>query len=274
MASEQADLTNHPSTGGSFCSSVRTMIIPAAGRGTRMQGLTRGSSKEILCIGGRPAVLFALREALAAGIGRTVIVIRREKQDIVRAVREDRWLQDHCGQMDIQFCYQKNQTGEAGAIMETAGWLGDEPFAVHYPDNIIAHPPGTLTELIARQQTVGTEMVMLTPMLQHVQAPPCVLSPLGNDLYRLIPDRTAETFPFGLRPCGVYIATFRFLTACRELLQTRKDGEVKDRAVFGYLIERGGTVHGLDLSVNVLDVGNPAGYGQAAKIFQKKDKAR
>lgn len=269
MASDQVASAERKAL-GSTGSSVRAMIIPAAGHGKRMRGLTQGASKEILDICGRPALQYSLREALAADIDHVGIVIRREKQDIVRVVREDRWLQRNGKHMDIRFFCQKAQTGEAGAILEAAEWIGDEPFAVHYPDNIIAHPPGTLVELISRQQAVGTEMVLLTPMLKYAQAPPCGLSPLGNRLYRLIPAQIPGTFPFGLRPCGVYIATFRFLDACRKLLQTLANGEVKDREVFAHLVETGCTVHALDLSVNVLDGGNPEGYNQAIGIFQKR----
>lgn len=248
---------------------IRTMIIPAAGFGTRMQILTKGGSKEVLETGGRPALVFALQEALAAGIDRVGIVIRKGKEDIARTVQYDPRLSFLRKKIDIDIFYQATPTGEAGAIQTAATWLGDEPFVVHYPDNIIAEPPGTVAELIQRQEMSGTELVLLTAVLDHAQAAPCGLVPLGNDRYQLIPDETPPEFPYGLRPTGIYIATHRFLEACRELLLKNGSDEVKDRQVRCHLADESHAVQGMDLSAKVLDIGNPDGYRSSIDALSK-----
>ena len=236
------------------------MIIPAAGYGTRMHHLTQGNSKEIIEIGGRPALLFALLEALAAGIERVGIVLRKDKNDILRMVQGDPRLSPIRREMDIEFFYQSKPTGEAGAIQAAAAWLGNGPFVVHYPDNIIAEHPGTLARLIERQAITDTDLVLLTPMLDHAQAPPCGLRSVGSGLYQLIPDETPLEFPYGLRPTGIYIATNRFLATCQELLSRKNSVEVKDREVRGRMVDQGHLIHGVDLSAKVMDIGNPGGY--------------
>ena len=68
---------------------IHTMIIPAAGYGTRMQGLTGQGSKELIDVCGRPALTYAMEEALTAGIERVGIVIRQGKEDIRAAFRDN-----------------------------------------------------------------------------------------------------------------------------------------------------------------------------------------
>lgn len=247
------------------------MIIPAAGHGTRMRILTKGGSKEILETGGQPALMFALQEALAAGIDRVGIVIRKGKEDIVGMVRDDPRLSSIRQQIDIEIFYQAKPTGEAGAIQTAAGWLGNDPFAVHYPDNIIAEPPGTLAELTKRQQKTGMELVLLTKMLDYAQASPCGLRPLGKNVYQLIPNETPPQFPYGLRPTGIYIATRRFLAACQDLLPRNRSGEVKDRDVRSHLVNHGHMIHGVNLSATVLDIGNPEGYQSSIDTLDRFD---
>jgi UTP-glucose-1-phosphate uridylyltransferase len=246
------------------------MIIPAAGYGTRMQILTKGGSKEILETGGRPALMFALQEALAAGIDRVGIVIRQGKDDIVRTVQDDTRLSPIREKIDIDIFYQARPTGEAGAIHTAAAWLGSDPFVVHYPDNIIAGPPGTLAELIERQGRSGLDLVLLTAMLDHAHTPPCGLKPLGSGLYRLLPNEKPPKFPYGLRPTGIYIATHRFLAACQDLLLRKKSGEVKDRDARCHLVKQDHEIHGVDLSVKVLDIGNPGGYRLSRDALKKR----
>jgi len=240
--------------------SIRTMIIPAAGYGTRMQGLTGQSSKEIIDVCGRPALMYALGEALEAGLERVGIVIRPEKSDILEMVRDDIRMAPIRSRIEIQFFYQEAPTGEAGAIQTAEAWIGDAPFAVHYPDNIIVESPGTLARLIARRRAIGSDLVLLTSYREHVQAAPCGLDALGDGVFRLTPDKQPEAFPYGLRPTGIYIASRRFLSACRRLLAAHPSVEVKDRDVRGLLAGQGHPIHAADLAADVIDIGNPDGY--------------
>ncbi len=239
---------------------VKRMIIPAAGHGTRMQALTHGGSKEIIPVKGRPALMYAIREAVDAGIAWIGLVIRDGKADILDALAADPDWPAMRRQIKLEIFHQPLPTGEAGAVLTAADRLGQDPFVVYYPDNMIARKPGTLRQLIRCQRSIDTDLVLLTAMLTHAQAPPCGLEPLGRNIYRLLPQDTPATFPFGLRPTGIYIATAPFLDACRCLLRYNPSNEIKDRDVRRHLAEKGRFTHGVDLSTDVLDIGNPAGY--------------
>jgi hypothetical protein len=55
------------------------------------------------------------------------------------------------------------------------------------------------------------------------------------------------------------------------LLLKNRSGEVKDREVRNYLVNRGHVIHGVDLSANVLDIGNPEGYQSSIDTLDRFD---
>lgn len=242
---------------------VQTMVIPAAGYGTRMRELTGGGSKELLPVRGRPALGYALQEAVAAGIRRVGVIIRKGKEEIIEAVRSDPCLVSIAKNLDIDFFYQTRANGEAGAIWAAAQWIGDASFAVYYPDNVIADQPSVLAELVARQSDLQKDLVLLTRHLDHVQAPPCGLEAVSNNLYCLNTLEKPLDFPYGLRPTGIYIATSYFLRACGDLMKTSNSGEIKDRDVRYRMYIVGYKTYGVDLDADVLDIGNYEGYSAA-----------
>ena len=61
----------------------RYLIIPAAGLGTRMRNVDPDLPKEMLLIGNKPAIQYAVEEGLSAGIKNIIIIISRQK-DIIR----------------------------------------------------------------------------------------------------------------------------------------------------------------------------------------------
>ena len=64
------------------------LIIPAAGRGTRMKSVNPDIPKEMLPLGNRPAIQYAVEEGISAGIKDIVIIISSVK-DIIREYFED-----------------------------------------------------------------------------------------------------------------------------------------------------------------------------------------
>ena len=63
---------------------IKKIVIPAAGLGTRMLPLTNCLPKEILPIGNRPMIQFALDEAVAAGANEIFIVINNTKKHLIK----------------------------------------------------------------------------------------------------------------------------------------------------------------------------------------------
>ncbi|MBV7504096.1 UTP--glucose-1-phosphate uridylyltransferase [Bacillus sp. sid0103] len=130
---------------------VRKAIIPAAGYGTRTLPITKVLPKEMLPICGRPAIDYLVEEAINSGIEQILIIVARSKNMILdyydRSVELETYLEEkdkkHLLQEitlpDVHFQYvrQSYARGLGDAILLGKHFVGNEPFAVMLPDEII-----------------------------------------------------------------------------------------------------------------------------------------
>jgi len=152
---------------------VRKAVIPAAGFGTRMLPATKSIPKEMLPVGGKPLIQFAVEEAAASGIETVIFVVRNHKS-VLRAHFErdlelESFLEDHrhttvaelirrlAGLADILYVEQERPLGLAHAISCAQPLVGEEAFAVLLPDVIMpTEVPVTRQLLSAREQHGGS----------------------------------------------------------------------------------------------------------------------
>ena len=111
---------------------VRTVVIPAAGMGTRFLPATRVTPKELLPIYDTPAIQFVIDEAIAAGIERVIIVTSRAKPSI-----EAYAASASTDKVVVSVVYQDSPLGLGHAISCARKAVGHEPFAVMLPDEIM-----------------------------------------------------------------------------------------------------------------------------------------
>ena len=132
---------------------VRSAVIPAAGLGTRFLPATKSVPKELFPIGDRPAIQYVIDEALGAGIDHIVIVSSRSKPAIEAYFRPDEALEaklEADGKLDVverlrsigrdwrvTVVYQDDPKGLGHAVGCAADAVGDEPFAVMLPDELM-----------------------------------------------------------------------------------------------------------------------------------------
>jgi UTP--glucose-1-phosphate uridylyltransferase len=124
-------------------------ILPAAGKGTRMADVTEGSSKELLEVGGRSVLDWALDEAHAGEASRIVVVSSPEKRDM------NERLERLSGNVQIEM--QFVQDGLAPAIALGAA---SEPALIILPDTL--YFPNVPSPRIARALSEGFDIVLLT----------------------------------------------------------------------------------------------------------------
>jgi UTP--glucose-1-phosphate uridylyltransferase len=146
----------HPrsvSTGSVSWVQVRSAVIPAAGMGTRFLPATKAVPKELMPIGDTPAIQIIIDEALGAGIEHIIVVSSRGKPSIeryfegdealvetVRAKGDDQ-LADRLARIGrdwrVTITYQDNPRGLGHAVGCAREAVGDEPFAVLLPDELM-----------------------------------------------------------------------------------------------------------------------------------------
>jgi len=139
--------------------SIRTVIIPAAGKGSRLFPLTKVVPKEMLSVYDRPVLQFALDEAVAVGAERIVIVIHPDKmmirdyvlrtEDALRTLRgpgqpapvEVRVAVGVPDGIEVVFAMQNEALGLGHAVLCAAPFVLPGPLGVILPDDVILGPP-------------------------------------------------------------------------------------------------------------------------------------
>ncbi len=132
---------------------ISGLVIPAAGLGTRLRPLTERTPKELLPLGGRPALWGALLEAAAAGVGRAVVVVSPAKASL-RA-----WVEAERGRwpLEIAVAEQAAPLGALDAVEAGRRLLDGGPFAVLYPDLVSLPSQRGLAALLAGWRASGAE---------------------------------------------------------------------------------------------------------------------
>jgi UTP--glucose-1-phosphate uridylyltransferase len=132
---------------------VRSAVIPAAGLGTRFLPATKAVPKELMPIGDTPALQLIIDEALGAGIDHIVVVSNRDKPAIeayfapnpeLIASLEAKGKQDVADRLRaigtdwrVSIVYQDEPRGLGHAVGCARAAVGDVPFAVLLPDEIM-----------------------------------------------------------------------------------------------------------------------------------------
>jgi len=156
---------------------VRKAVIPAAGLGTRFLPSTKATPKEMLTLVDKPAIQYVVEEAVAAGITDILIITGRTKRTIedhfdrapeleealARTGKEDllRVVVELAELAEFHFVRQGEPLGLGHAVGTARAHVGDEPFAVLLPDDLM-HPTSTLLkDLIAAHERTGSSVVAL-----------------------------------------------------------------------------------------------------------------
>ena len=153
---------------------VRKAIFPVAGLGTRLLPATKTIPKEMLTIVDRPLIQYAIDEAREAGIEQMIFVTGRGKSSLVdyfdvgfelEAVMEGAG--KSLGALDctradygeIVTVRQQRPLGLGHAVWCARHIVGDEPFAVLLPDDLMVGTPGALKQMVDAYATLGGNIV-------------------------------------------------------------------------------------------------------------------
>ena len=143
---------------------VRKAVFPAAGFGTRFLPATKAIPKEMLAVVDKPIIQYGVEEALAAGCDQIIIITARGKSSIedhfdisyeLEASLEKRGKKELLevsrsvsNMANISFIRQKEAKGLGHAVLMAKELVGDEPFAVILPDDVIDAKVPCLKQMI------------------------------------------------------------------------------------------------------------------------------
>ncbi len=154
---------------------VTKAVIPAAGLGTRVLPATKAMPKEMLPIVDKPAIQYIVEEAVRSGITEILIIISRGK-DLIEdhfdrmPELEGRLLQSHKDNFyrqvveisqlaNIYFIRQKETKGLGHAVACARSFVGNEPFAVLYGDDVIIGEDPACGQLMRAYEEFGKGVV-------------------------------------------------------------------------------------------------------------------
>lgn len=157
----------------------RIAVLPVGGLGTRFLPATKAVPKELLPVVDKPLVEYAVEEALAAGIETVVLVTGRGKSAIedhfdraveLEAVLEGRGKAAELARVtaavpepgNLLVTRQQRPQGLGHAVWCARALVGDEPFAVVLPDDLVLADTPCLKQMVEAHREVGGNMVAVT----------------------------------------------------------------------------------------------------------------
>ncbi|MBQ9354312.1 MAG: UTP--glucose-1-phosphate uridylyltransferase GalU [Clostridia bacterium] len=159
---------------------IRKAIIPAAGLGTRVLPASKALPKEMLPIVDKPAIQYIVEEAVKAGITDILIITNRGKGVIedhfdhsieLEAMLKKRGNTEMLQQLEktahlanIYYIRQKETKGLGDAVLRAKEFVGDEPFAVLYGDDVIIGETPAIGELCEVYEKYGKSVVGIKPV--------------------------------------------------------------------------------------------------------------
>ena len=153
---------------------LRKAVFPVGGLGTRFLPATKAMPKEMLTVVDKPLIQYAVDEAREAGIEQMIFVTGRGKSAIedhfdisyeLETTMKDRGksLEAIDGTRfrpgEVMYVRQQEPIGLGHAIWCARHIVGDEPFAIFLPDELMAGSPGCMKQMVDAYEKVGGNIV-------------------------------------------------------------------------------------------------------------------
>ena len=263
---------------------VRKAVILAAGYGTRFLPATKAIPKEMLPILDRPAIQYIVDEAVASGIDHIVIVTSAHKAAIEAHFTPDRALEQFLEEKHAEsaladvrriasralfsFVLQERALGTANALLQARHVIGDEPFAVFYPDDIIASKVPALRQLMDVHNERAGSVLALHRLPREEVVHYGVIDPetLAERIHRVkavIEKPSVASAPSNLTIVGRFILTPDVWSVI-ERTPAGVGGELFLTDTFGLLAAGGYPILGYEYEGDWLDIGRPVGLLKAS----------
>ena len=270
---------------------IRKSIFPVAGLGTRFLPASKVLAKEMFPVVDKPIIQYATEEAINAGITELIFVISRTK-----TVIEDHY--DKAYELESElikknklelvnlinnivpesvncvFTRQSEPLGLGHAVLCTKQIVGDEPFAVILPDDVIDDDStGCLRQMVDAFKKTDASLVAVENVKREDTEKYGIVNvtPFKSSLYKIasiIEKPKPSEAPSTLGVVGRYILTpriFKFL----EMIECGAGGELQLTDAIAALIKHE-TVFAYEFEGRRFDCGSKAGFLRATINYAKK----
>ena len=260
---------------------VRKAVFPVAGLGTRLLPATKSIPKEMVTIVDRPLIQYAIDEAREAGIEQFIFVTSRGKSLIEdhfdhsfeleetmerRGKSLDALVDTRFAPGDIAIVRQQEPLGLGHAVWCARRLVGDEPFAVLLPDDLMIGQPGCLKQMIEAYAQVGGNLICAEEVPHDRTNKYGIITPGAADgtlteVRGLVEKPAPDEAPSNLAVIGRYILQ----PAIMDILAQQEEGaggEIQLTDAMKHLIGRQ-PFHGVTFAGTRYDCGDKHGFVSA-----------
>ncbi|MGO2958351.1 MAG: UTP--glucose-1-phosphate uridylyltransferase GalU [Acetobacter sp.] len=266
---------------------LRKAVLPVAGLGTRFLPATKAMPKEMLTVVDRPLIQYAIDEAREAGIEEFCLITGRGKDSLIdyfdiayelEATLRERNKLDALAALEpssieagsLVAVRQQEPLGLGHAIWCARSFIGDDPFAILLPDDIVQAKTGCLKQLADAYYQTGGSVVAVTEVPREHTNRYGILKMGADDgklveVKGLVEKPKPEEAPSNLSIIGRYILTPDVMPHLAKL-EKGAGGEVQLTDAMAKTI---GHVpfHGLRYDGRRFDCGNKIGFLEAQVAF-------
>ncbi|TFZ05203.1 UTP--glucose-1-phosphate uridylyltransferase GalU [Ramlibacter henchirensis] len=273
---------------------INKAVFPVAGLGTRFLPATKAIPKEMLPVVDRPLIQYAVEEAYEAGIRHMVFVTGRSKRaiedhfdsspelemeleagkkkellDVVRSLAPP--------DMSCSFVRQARALGLGHAVLCAAPIVGDEPFAVLLPDDLMTGlegGPSVLAQMVQQFERTPTCILAVQEVpREHVKRYGIVAGDTAGErltrVKRMVEKPDPDSAPSRMGIAGRYVLT----PAVFDMIRTNPrgaGGEIQLTDGIARLMETEG-VHAYLYQGRRYDCGSKDGFLEATVDFALKN---
>ena len=272
---------------------VRKAVFPVAGLGTRLLPATKTIPKEMITVVDRPLIQYAVDEAREAGIEQLIFVTGRGKSALVDYFDQAFELEatmsgkgksldvlgpSRAGFGEVITVRQQQPLGLGHAVWCARHIVGDEPFAVLLPDELMAGKPNCMAQMIEAYTQVGGNVVAALEVPDSETHKYGVIDPGAVDgrlteIRGMVEKPAPGTAPSNLMLPGRYILQPEVM---RELdaQETGAGGEIQLTDAMAKVIGKQ-PFHAYRFEGERYDCGSAAGFviGNIAMALQREDVA-
>lgn len=261
---------------------IRKVVITAAGYGTRFLPITRSQPKEMLPLLDKPLIHYSVEEAIKSGINQIIIVTSASKRSIEDYFRRSPELESFLknkGETELlkdmdeisgmaDFCYvlQKEPKGLGDAVLTVKVVVGNEPFAVMLPDDIIDCDVPGLKQMLAVYEKYNCCVVAVARVKDEDTSRYGIIRPkeVSKGVYQIlemVEKPGPAKAPSRLAIVGRYILTPRIFEILKET-KPGKNGEIQLTDALNTLLKQE-KFYAVELKGTRYDAGTPLGWLQA-----------
>lgn len=272
---------------------IRKAVFPVAGMGTRFLPATKAIPKEMLPVIDRPLIQYAVDEAREAGIEQLIFVTGRGKTAIVEhfdhAFELEATMTERSKSLDILeptriqpgnlvTVRQQVPLGLGHAIWCARAIVGDEPFAIFLPDELMIGQPGCMKQMVDAYNEVGGNLISVLEVPEEEVSSYGVIAPGARngaltEVKGLVEKPKREDAPSNLIISGRYILQPEVMRVL-ESQSAGAGGEIQLTDAMAQMIGQQ-PFHAVTFGGKRYDCGSKAGFVEAtlAIALQREDMA-